>query len=287
MGRPEVPLERDGSPERELAYWLRYLRRQSGLTYRQIAQQTSYSVSALQEAAAGRRLPTLEITLAIVEACRGDAHAWGVYWRHLKRVTWDPTAVRIGENLAPPWAAMHPTEDGGGREEPASADGPPGMIPEADRHWPAWRYRRQLAWALPAAGGTLTAILILLLMPGSPPVSKSPFPPPDSHPSAPANHAAARTYTEQEFNVNGAPTFLHLDGSGAGIPVAFGQYVQVSCKTHSTIVKSTSPDGYWYLLASMPWSNHYYAVANTFGNGDRLNHLPYMHNTDWKVPDCS
>ena len=101
----------------------------------------------------------------------------------------------------------------------------------------------------------------------------------------PAAGSSVRTHTEQEFNPNGAPTFLYLDGSGAGIPVAYGQYVQVSCKVYSTIVKSTMPDGYWYRLASMPWDDHYYAAANTFGNGDKMDG-PYTHNTDWRVPNC-
>jgi len=34
MGRPQKPLERDGSPVREFAFWLRDLRKRSGLTYR-------------------------------------------------------------------------------------------------------------------------------------------------------------------------------------------------------------------------------------------------------------
>src|ERR1051326_5529776 len=69
MGRPERPLLQDGSPERELAFWLRDLRNKSGMTYDQLARQTEYSISTLQEAAAGRRLPTLSVTLAIVRAC--------------------------------------------------------------------------------------------------------------------------------------------------------------------------------------------------------------------------
>src|SRR6266571_3378831 len=68
MGRPEGPLDRDGSPIRELAYWLRDLRRQTGLTYQQLAQRTHYSTSTLQEAMSGRRLPTLPVLRAIVRA---------------------------------------------------------------------------------------------------------------------------------------------------------------------------------------------------------------------------
>ncbi len=51
-------------------------------------------------------------------------------------------------------------------------------------------------------------------------------------------------------------------------------------------IDSAKPDGYWYLLASSPWNSHYYAVANTFTNGDVLGD-PGTHNTDWTVPDCA
>jgi hypothetical protein len=33
-------------------------------------------------------------------------------------------------------------------------------------------------------------------------------------------------------------------------------------------VASENPDGYWYRIASAPWSNGYYSPANTFMNGD-------------------
>ena len=58
MGRPEEPLERNGSPVREFAFWLRDLRRQAGITYEQLAGKAHYAVSTMQAAAAGRRLPT-------------------------------------------------------------------------------------------------------------------------------------------------------------------------------------------------------------------------------------
>lgn len=48
---------------------------------------------------------------------------------------------------------------------------------------------------------------------------------------------------------------------------------------------SASPDGYWYRIASAPWNNKYYAVANTFANGDPLG-APGSHNTDMSVPNC-
>lgn len=70
---------------------------------------------------------------------------------------------------------------------------------------------------------------------------------------------------------------------GPKIPAA--AWVQVSCKVYAPAIQSANPDGYWYRIASSPWNNAYYAVANTFMNGDPWGG-PYTHNTDFKVPDC-
>jgi lysophospholipase L1-like esterase len=75
------------------------------------------------------------------------------------------------------------------------------------------------------------------------------------------------------------------NASGQGHDIATGQIVEVSCKVLDGTIKSVNPDGYWYRIASFPWSNGYYAPANTFMNGDPPAG-PYTHNTDFAVPDC-
>ena len=155
-----------------------------------------------------------------------------------------------------------------------------------ERSAPEHRRRLLLVWgSLSAVLVTAAVATIVLVLNGSSSPSTT-FPSPYHHPSTPPIASVARTYPEEEFTPNGAPTFLYLDGSGPGIPVAFGQYVRVSCKVYSTDVRTTWPDGHWYRLASMPWDNHYFAVANTFGNGDKLGKPPYTHNVDWRVPNC-
>lgn len=280
MARNEQPLERDGSPVRELAYWLRDARNQSGLTVDQLKSRTGYSNSTLYDAFSGKRLPTRQVTLAIVQACDEDVDAWRTYWAQVRRATDRDVPEADRKLVIPPWAEPIMTRSGevaGGQtvesEHAATAPG------EART-----TRRRLLTWGLPAIVVAAGVLITMLVLNGSSPPSTM-FPSPDHHPREPAIRTSTRTYTEQEFNRNGAPTFLYLDASGAGIPVAYGQYVQVSCKEYSRILKSTWPDGYWYRLASMPWDNHYYAVANTFGNGDKLAG-PYSHNTDWKVPNC-
>ena len=86
----------------------------------------------------------------------------------------------------------------------------------------------------------------------------------------------------------GANTFLNpYNASGMGQKIAADTWVDVACKVYAPQIKSANPDGYWYRIASAPWSNAYYAVANTFRNGDIPGQPPYTHYTDWAVPDCS
>jgi hypothetical protein len=96
-----------------------------------------------------------------------------------------------------------------------------------------------------------------------------------------------QTYSETEWIHHSVNTFTdYHNASGQGPSIAAGQVVQVSCKVLDGTIKSVNPDGYWYRVASRPWSNHYYVPANVFLNGDPPNG-PYSHNTDFAVPDCS
>jgi transcriptional regulator with XRE-family HTH domain len=104
MGRPQEPLERDGSPVRELAFWLRDLRNRSGLTYEKLGKNAHYATSTVQEAAAGRRLPTHRVIMAFVKACDGDLDAWHEYWTQIRRLL-DRDAPRdLSRSIMPPWA---------------------------------------------------------------------------------------------------------------------------------------------------------------------------------------
>jgi transcriptional regulator with XRE-family HTH domain len=104
MGRPQLPLDRDGTPVREFAFWLRDLRNRSGLTYEQLARQAHYATSTVQDATSGRRLPTLKVVEAFVQACDGDPAMWRSYWMQIRRAT-DPDAPsELARSVAPPWA---------------------------------------------------------------------------------------------------------------------------------------------------------------------------------------
>ncbi|MBU2667237.1 helix-turn-helix transcriptional regulator [Actinoplanes bogorensis] len=84
MPRRERPLESEDSPLLQFAGDLRRLRRRAGEpTYRELGRRTNYSAAALSEAVAGRRLPSLAVTVAFVRACDGDAGEWTERWRRL------------------------------------------------------------------------------------------------------------------------------------------------------------------------------------------------------------
>ena len=104
MGRSQKPLDRDGSPVREFAFWLRDLRRRSGLTYDQLGRKSRYATSTVQSAAAGKRLPTLKVTLAFVRACEGDLRQWREYWTQVRRLLDGGVPAGVSRSVAPPWA---------------------------------------------------------------------------------------------------------------------------------------------------------------------------------------
>ncbi|MBB5931864.1 nSTAND1 domain-containing NTPase [Streptomyces echinatus] len=81
-GRREVPVDPAAGPAQRFAQELRKLRQETGgLTYRVMAQRVEYSVTTLSQAAAGQKLPSLEVTLAYVRACGGDEDEWRERWR--------------------------------------------------------------------------------------------------------------------------------------------------------------------------------------------------------------
>ncbi|MFD7558114.1 hypothetical protein ACFV9E_26670 [Streptomyces sp. NPDC059835] len=81
MPRPERPLDLDTGPLTRFAADLRKLREAAGRPpYRALAKRAHYSSTTLSDAAGGHRFPSLAVTLAYVEACRGDRGAWEARW---------------------------------------------------------------------------------------------------------------------------------------------------------------------------------------------------------------
>ncbi|MEO6081883.1 MAG: helix-turn-helix domain-containing protein, partial [Umezawaea sp.] len=84
MARPESPLGADGEALQAFAADLRALRVSAGKPpYRELGKRANYSAAALSEAANGRKLPSLAVTVAYAAACGGDRVEWESRWRSL------------------------------------------------------------------------------------------------------------------------------------------------------------------------------------------------------------
>jgi Helix-turn-helix domain/Protein of unknown function (DUF2690) len=93
-GRPERELDPAGGPIPVFAAQLRDLREEAGRpSYRDLARKACYSRTALSEAAAGRELPSLSVTLAFVRACDGPVEVW--------RRRWQVAAAAVGSVPSP------------------------------------------------------------------------------------------------------------------------------------------------------------------------------------------
>ncbi|MEV6715801.1 hypothetical protein AB0M48_27610 [Lentzea sp. NPDC051208] len=88
MPRPEKTLETAEGELADFAADLRKLREKAGKPgYRELAKRAHYAATTLSEAAAGRKLPTLAVTLAYVEACEGDREEWERRWHEVATET--------------------------------------------------------------------------------------------------------------------------------------------------------------------------------------------------------
>jgi hypothetical protein len=75
-------LDAAGGAVEQFAAGLRELRDKAGRPgYRELARRAHYSVTTLSVAAAGRKLPSLEVAMAYVHACGGDITEWELRWR--------------------------------------------------------------------------------------------------------------------------------------------------------------------------------------------------------------
>ena len=87
MPRRERPLDTEDGTGR-FATGLRDLRAKAGNPpYRELGRRAHYSAGTLSDAAAGRKLPTLAVTLAYVQACGGDVADWERRWRETAAAT--------------------------------------------------------------------------------------------------------------------------------------------------------------------------------------------------------
>ncbi|MFE6591684.1 WD40 repeat domain-containing protein [Streptomyces sp. NPDC057781] len=105
VGRRERRLDPDAGPVQRFAAELRALRESVGRpTYRAMAQKVPFSVTALSQAAAGRQLPTLAVTLAYVDVCGGDPEEWERRWRETSAEA--AALAAADEDTRPPYRGL-------------------------------------------------------------------------------------------------------------------------------------------------------------------------------------
>ncbi|MFD9705761.1 hypothetical protein [Lentzea sp. NPDC059081] len=84
MPRTERPLDSTDTELGAFATGLRELRDRAGTpSYRVLASRAHYSAATLSDAAGGKKLPSLAVTLAYVTACGGDPDEWEQRWRDI------------------------------------------------------------------------------------------------------------------------------------------------------------------------------------------------------------
>lgn len=107
MPRVERPLADGDGPVLRFAADLRKLREHAGNpVYRELSRRAHYSPAALSEAAAGRKLPSLSLTLAYVSACAGDTAEWEQRWRRVTAELSEP--VPAPQPVGAPYVGLAP-----------------------------------------------------------------------------------------------------------------------------------------------------------------------------------
>ncbi|GIE87963.1 Helix-turn-helix domain-containing protein [Actinoplanes regularis] len=131
MGRPERPVDPNGGAVAAFALALRRLRAQAGnASYRELSERVGFSPSVLSAATNGFSLPTLQVTLALVEACGGDRNEWTRTWQ---RIAGQEDAGRSSRRRRPVPAATSTT---GEAERQGDAGRPtPAQLPVPPRHF--------------------------------------------------------------------------------------------------------------------------------------------------------
>ncbi|GHG90809.1 helix-turn-helix domain-containing protein [Streptomyces lanatus] len=107
MGRRERELDPDEGPVQHLAHELRRLREKAGSpSYRELARRAGYSAPTLSEAAAGRRLPSLQVTLAYARACGADQAEWETRWRAVSAGAEQEAAATADDTAPAPYRGL-------------------------------------------------------------------------------------------------------------------------------------------------------------------------------------
>jgi hypothetical protein len=177
-------------PVQALAFDLRALRESVGNpTYRALAKTAGYSATTLGEAAGGRHLPTLEVTLAYIGACGGDAAAWRRRWQEVSRLS---AVERAAPAVQPEAEHEHEHGSGSGFESELAAESElssisTGSVPAATGN----RVRTFAPWIIGTAAltGLLVAVVTGAFAAQAPPARQGTAKPGSAHAASAATGA--------------------------------------------------------------------------------------------------
>ncbi|MFI1018313.1 hypothetical protein [Streptomyces sp. NPDC020965] len=109
MPRYERPLDWGEGDDDVLTFaaGLRGLRQAAGNPpYRELSRRAHYSAGALSDAAGGRKLPSLSVTVAYVRACEGDVGAWERRWHEVAAARAAATARAEDDGTPAPYPGL-------------------------------------------------------------------------------------------------------------------------------------------------------------------------------------
>jgi hypothetical protein len=153
VGRPETPIEPASEAIGEFAAALREIRIKAGEpTYQKLAKSCHYSKTTLARAASGRNLPSLDVTLAFVQACGGDVKEWQARWEEVRQRSVVVPAVEADFEQGAEF----------GRDASQVAEPPPLS------RW-RWRQRAGRVGLLISVAANIVLLAVVLMQPGSSP----------------------------------------------------------------------------------------------------------------------
>ena len=172
-GRKGQPLSITG-PRAELARRLRALRAGRGMTLRELAARSGYSLATLSNAESGRRVPSWEVLAAFVQSCGHDPAQWRQLWEVARSSDSGP-APGAGPATDPgrsPASLQSPHDEPTRGPTDVSADVAADVpsrpaLPVSGRLWVPSRRRRGVIISATAALISVTVIVLLKVLPGN------------------------------------------------------------------------------------------------------------------------
>lgn len=241
-------------PHHEFALELERARREAGLKPKEIAEQLYLDPRTVRRYLNGERLPSHDTTEAWERACKIEA---GRLLRiHPETVRGEP--LPAGERPSAP--AMQEADPGSRRRSGS----------QAARRWAVAGILAVLAAGAAVAGVTLSG--------GASPGKVEQV--------LERAQVLKTTYAERTGGSARTWSDFTIAGGDPGPPINGSRTVRVTCRVRGFEVSSGNQ--WWYLVASAPWSNRYFATGDAFYNQRRTAGVDFRKTpfVDPRVPLC-